>query len=106
MTPAGRGCPRIGLREANQNFAKLVRAVRAGRTVILTDRGRPLARIEPLSAARGAAEAHERTLAELEAQGLLTRGRRRGPRPVTWPLVKVRGKSTTQLLREMRDERG
>ncbi|MGH9257788.1 MAG: type II toxin-antitoxin system Phd/YefM family antitoxin [Vicinamibacterales bacterium] len=30
---------RLGLREANQRFSKAVKAVRAGKEVILTDRG-------------------------------------------------------------------
>jgi antitoxin (DNA-binding transcriptional repressor) of toxin-antitoxin stability system len=39
---------RSGLREANQPFSRIVRAVREGREVVLTDRGRPVAVGRPL----------------------------------------------------------
>jgi prevent-host-death family protein len=39
---------RLGLREANQRFSKAIRAVRAGRDVVLTERGHPIAVIKPL----------------------------------------------------------
>lgn len=52
---------RLGLREANQQFSKAIRAVRAGQEVLLTERGRPIAVITPLGARRpeggGAGEA-------------------------------------------------
>ena len=41
---------RMGLREANQHFSRAVRAVKAGREVILTERGHPVAVIKPLRA--------------------------------------------------------
>ena len=37
----------VSLREANQNFAKLIAEVEAGEQVVLTRRGRPVARIVP-----------------------------------------------------------
>jgi prevent-host-death family protein len=36
-----------GIREARQNLSALLEEVRKGREVILTDRGRPVARIVP-----------------------------------------------------------
>jgi len=36
----------MGLREANQQFGKIVRAIRQGETVVLTDRGKPFAEIK------------------------------------------------------------
>jgi prevent-host-death family protein len=39
---------RLGLREANQRFSKAIRAVRAGREVVLTERGHPIAVIKPI----------------------------------------------------------
>jgi prevent-host-death family protein len=41
---------RMGLREANQHLSRAVKAVKAGREVILTECGRPVAVIEPLHA--------------------------------------------------------
>ena len=37
----------VSLRDANQNFAKLIAEVEAGEQVVLTRRGRPVARIVP-----------------------------------------------------------
>ena len=37
----------MGLREANQNFSKAIKAVKAGRVVVLTERGSPIATIQP-----------------------------------------------------------
>ena len=34
---------RMGLREANQSFSKAIKAVKAGKDVILTERGKPIA---------------------------------------------------------------
>ena len=38
----------IGLRDANQQFSRLMKAVRRGREVLLTDRGKPLAVVKPI----------------------------------------------------------
>jgi prevent-host-death family protein len=37
----------IGLRELNQNPSKAVARVRAGETIVVTDRGRPVLRLVP-----------------------------------------------------------
>lgn len=37
----------IGLRELNQNLSKAVARVRAGESILVTDRGRPILRIVP-----------------------------------------------------------
>ena len=39
---------KLGLREANQHFSKAIKAVRGGKEVILTERGRPIAIIKPV----------------------------------------------------------
>lgn len=95
----------VGLREANQNFAKLVRAVRAGRTVVLTDRGQPLAELRPLrrqskrQSARAAMEA-------MIADGFVIPARNPRPHAVTWKPAAARGKTGTQSVLEEREERG
>jgi len=40
---------RIGIRELRQNASEYVRAAEAGETIEVTDRGRPVARLAPLS---------------------------------------------------------
>ena len=61
---------RVSLREANQNFAKLIADVEAGEEVVLTRRGRPVARLSPEPAVRrGDPEwqaAYERMVTRLE----------------------------------------
>ena len=39
---------RMGLREANQSFSKAMKAVKQGKEVVLTERGKPIAVIKPL----------------------------------------------------------
>ena len=55
---------RMGLREANQHFSRAVRAVKAGREVVLTERGRPVAVIKPLRATGATSAAIERLASE------------------------------------------
>jgi prevent-host-death family protein len=38
----------VALREANQQFAKYVRAVEAGESFVITRRGKPVARLVPI----------------------------------------------------------
>jgi prevent-host-death family protein len=96
---------RVGLREANQKFAELVKAARNGKEVIITDRGKPVAR---LTSIRGGTTSvveddEEAILKRLEESGFLRRpvdpGQMRPFKP-----VKLRGKSIVETIREMRDE--
>lgn len=43
----------VSLREANQQFSRLIASVEGGETVVITRRGRPIARLSP--------HAHDRT---------------------------------------------
>jgi prevent-host-death family protein len=49
----------ISLRDANQQFAEIVRQVESGQTFIVTRRGQPVARIEPVSKKRKLTPAQE-----------------------------------------------
>jgi len=89
---------RVGLREANQQFSKVVKAVKAGREVILTERGRPIAAVKPL----GRSETVEDMFRQLEAIGLLRRATKKGPMPLRKPL-RIKGPPITKTLREERD---
>jgi prevent-host-death family protein len=55
----------IGLRELNQNPSRAVARVRAGETLIVTDRGRPVLRMVPEVESPG-------VLARLVAEGTVT----------------------------------
>lgn len=76
----------IGIREAKINLSKLLRQVKQGREVILTERGTPVGKIVPMP--RGSLLLAER-LRKMEEQGLLEpqgRGvRRKVPPPLPVP---------------------
>jgi len=42
----------VTLRDANQNFAKYVRAVQSGQEFVITRRGEPVAKLTPVSTKR------------------------------------------------------
>lgn len=58
----------IGIRELRQQASRHLRAVQAGETIQVTDRGKPVAMIVPV-------KPQEDVLARLEAQGRLRRGK-------------------------------
>lgn len=59
---------RVGIREAKAGFSKLLREVRRGTEVIITERGIPVGRIIPVR--RGDLPVEER-VKELERRGLI-----------------------------------
>jgi prevent-host-death family protein len=59
-----------GIREARQNLSALLEEVRKGREVVLTDRGRPVARlVPPRSASTRAVSPHRRFRASIRLKG-------------------------------------
>jgi len=91
---------KLGLREANQHFSKAIKAVRAGKEVILTERGRPIAIIKPIK------EEHEQdtSLTRMADEGLITLPSRKGPLPRFEP-IPITGKPLSQTIIEDRDDR-
>jgi prevent-host-death family protein len=93
---------RMGLREANQSFSKAMKAVKRGKEVVLTERGKPIAIIKPLKPA----DDQEAAIRRLETDGLLRPAVKRGPMPKpTWKAIQVKGKPISQTIRQERDER-
>jgi prevent-host-death family protein len=88
----------VGLREANQRFSNIMKAVRRGEEVMLTERGKPLARIIPIRAA----DTSETVIRRLEETGLLRPASRPRPMPV-WEPRPIEGESIAQTLREERE---
>lgn len=84
----------MGLRDANQNFARLVRIVRGGGEVTLMDRGRPIAVVKPLRTGRSLLDA-------LAMRGLLQRARKPGKLPRFRP-VRIRGGLSSAVLADRR----
>jgi prevent-host-death family protein len=87
---------RVGVRELNQNTSQVIDRVRHGETIEVTDRGRPVARLVPVS--RGTA-----ALDRLVAEGRAIPPAAGGPVPMP-PLLGDPSVSATDELIAMRDE--
>ncbi len=85
---------RVGVRELNQNTSQVVDRVRRGETIEITDRGRPVARLVPVS--RGTA-----ALDRLVAEGRAIPPTAAGPIPM--PPILGDGSASAALI-AMRDE--
>lgn len=93
---------KLGLREANQQFSKAIKAVRAGKEVVLTERGRPIAVIKPILP-QSAVDAAVRAMA---ADGLVRLPARQGPTPPRrWKPVKLKGKALSETVIDDREDR-
>ncbi|HEX9636744.1 MAG TPA: type II toxin-antitoxin system prevent-host-death family antitoxin [Acidobacteriota bacterium] len=93
---------KLGLREANQQFSKAIKAVRAGKEVILTERGRAIAVIKPLQKT----DTQEDALKAMADEGLIRLPSRQGPMPAArWRPVKIKGKPLSQTIIEDRADR-
>ena len=93
---------KLGLRQANQQFSKAIKAVRAGKEVVLTERGRPIAVIKPLRDEDSPAAA----LQAMADEGLLTLPTRKGPMPASrWRPAKLKGKPLSQTVIDDRADR-
>jgi prevent-host-death family protein len=90
---------RMGLREANQRFSKAIKAVKAGKEVVLTERGKAIAVIKPLDAGKD----EDAVIRRLEAEGILRPAVKRGRMPDIKP-VRIKGKPLSATIREERDE--
>lgn len=91
---------KLGLREANQHFSKAIKAVRAGKEVVLTERGQPIAVIKPIK------EQHQpdAALRRMADEGLITLPSRKGPLPRFEP-APLTGKPLSQTIIDDRDDR-
>lgn len=89
----------VGARELKARLGTYLRRVRQGRTLVVTDRGQPVAELRPVEAGTGV----DAVLAKLRAAGAVTRATDRplGPfRPVT-----SRGRSAAAAVLEDREDR-
>ncbi len=87
---------RVGIRELKSSLSECVREVRAGRTIVVTDHGQPVARIIP-----EAASLRERVEALRKAGAIAWSGRRLRPAK---PAGKARGtKTVADLVVENRE---
>ena len=93
---------KLGLREANQHFSKAINEVRAGKEVVLTERGQPIAVIKPIKKE----QALDAALKAMADEGLITLPYRKGPMPAPrWRPIKVKGQPLSQTIIEDREDR-
>jgi prevent-host-death family protein len=64
----------ISAAEAKRKFSKLLGGVRDGQTYVVTSRGHPVARIEPVEERRDADRAHASLLKRLRSQKAMNLG--------------------------------
>jgi prevent-host-death family protein len=89
----------IGARELKVRLGKYLRQVRQGRTLVVTDRGQPVAELRPMSGPGGT----DAVLARLEAEGVVTRPTANGLRP--FHPIETRGPSLSTAVVEDREDR-
>jgi len=89
---------KIGLREANQQFSRLLKTVRGGREVLLTERGRPLAVLKLIRNGDKTKVAIQR----LEAAGFLRPASKRACLPA-WKPRPLRRRRLAKTIRQERD---
>lgn len=90
----------VGARELKNRLGRYLRQVRAGATLLVTERGRPIAELRPLPPA---ARDLDVRLHELAAEGLLRLPRRQKP-PEIHP-VALPGPPLSQTVIEDREDR-
>ncbi len=89
----------VGARQLKMRLGTYLRRVREGLTLIITDRGRPVAELRPLAEA---AASEEEALLELAAKGIVTLGT--GKLPPRVP-IKIGGGSLSAQIVEDREDR-
>jgi len=90
---------KIGSREFKNRMGRYLSAVRKGQSILITDRGRPVAKVTPPDPEDGPGDSFEKRLRELEAQGLIHLAKR----PVRrFKAIPSRGKPASQMLIEDR----
>ena len=95
---------RVGLRDANHNFSRLMRAVRRGTEVVLIERGRPVARLTRIEPTGQEAETVADLLRRLNEQGLVRCAAKAGPLPA-WKPRKISGAPLSETVRVEREDR-
>jgi prevent-host-death family protein len=90
---------RVGTREFKNRLSRCLRAVRAGQTLVITARGKAVAKLSPTGEEQSDQNSLRERLEELEARGLIRHGRGRLSK---FRAVKSRGKSASEMIIEGR----
>jgi prevent-host-death family protein len=89
----------VGIRDLKNGLTRYLRRTKLGEEIVITERGRPIAVIQPIREARQASSLEAR-LAAAAARGLVTLPAGRPPRKVR--RVKVRGAPLSRTILEDR----
>ncbi len=90
----------VGARELKTRLGSYLREVEQGATILVTERGRPVAELRPV---QPAADTLEEKLNRLAAEGFLTRGTGRPLRP--FKPLKITGPPISDTIIEEREDR-
>lgn len=96
---------KASITEAKNNLSALIDSVKGGAPVLIVDRGRPVARLEPVGTFRSDDEGR---LARLVREGVIRPGRAIVPRSVFTtrpPRLKGRASGVRALIEERREGR-
>ncbi len=91
---------RVGSRELKTRLGTYLRRVRRGATLVVTDRGEPVAELRPVAAG---ASPEDAGLAALEALGAITR--RKGKPLASLRAIRSKGRTAAEAVIEGREER-
>jgi len=97
---------KASITEAKNNLSALIDGLKGGSPVLIVDRGRPVARLEPVTS--GGEDDDDGRLARLVREGIVRPARKPLPRPVITeqpPRAKRGASGVRQLLRERREGR-
>ena len=89
----------IGIREARINLSRLIKDVREGMEIVITDRGKPVARLIP---AQGTTLSLEERIRNYECCGLIQP--REGKRKAETAPVELPGEHLKDLIEEERQD--
>ncbi len=89
----------VGVRELKNRLTRYLRETKNGGEIVVTERGRPIAVIQPIRAARRPVSLEAR-LAALAARGVVTLPRRRARK--RFPLVTMKGPPVSRAVLEDR----
>ena len=90
----------VGARELKTRLGTYLREVSRGRTIVVTERGEPVAELRPI---RRSGNREEARLEELVALGILTRTSKKPLAP--FKAVKVKGAPVSETVIEDREDR-
>jgi prevent-host-death family protein len=90
---------KVGSREFKNRLGRYLRAVRQGKTLIVTDRGKPVAKVSPPDEQPDSAPTLDELFERLEAQGLIRLGKKPFGKFKPFP---SRGKPASEMIIEDR----